>query len=171
MKLNKMILRQSLKEDIYAVAQIKVEGWKSAYQEIIEKSFLDKMSIDEEEKKIYNKYNLKDIYVAEYNKEIIGFCRIFESEKSIVENLDVRCWLKELYIKPNLKGCGIGGKLFEFIKDIYKNKGYSKLYLGCFRKNYLSRRFYEKHNGQKHGYGKLSIDNIDYETVTYLFDL
>lgn len=171
MELNKITFRQAIKEDVLFVAKIKVDGWKNAYQEIIDKAYLDKMSIDDEVEKINKKYNLKDIYVAEFNEEIIGFCRMYESEKSIIENIDVRCWLKEIYIKPNLKGCGVGGKFFEFIKDIYKNKGYTKLYLGCFRKNYLSRKFYEKNNGQKYGYGKLLIDNIDYEIVTYLFDL
>ena len=74
-KLNKIKIRNVKKEDLRAVAEIAVNGWKTAYKGIIDDDFLDNLSIEDNYKKRLNDYTENGFIVAELNNEILGFCR------------------------------------------------------------------------------------------------
>ena len=118
-----------------------------------------------------NSYSLKDVFVAELNNEVVGFCRVYDYDKSEFEDTEIDCEIREIYVRPDIKRMGIGSKLFNYILNYFKNKGKRKLYLGVFEDNFKSRKFYEKMGGTIWKNGYLEIEKIKYPIVSYLYGL
>ncbi len=171
MDLDNLIIRNATINDIDRIAKIKVDGWKNTYSNIIDSSILNNLSIEKEKESYLNKYSLNDVFVVENNEDILGFCRVYDYEESPYEDKDIDCEIREIYVRTDLKRMGIGGKLFTFILNHFKNKGKNKLYLGVFEDNYNSRKFYEKMGGSLYKKDSLTINGKDYPTVSYLYDL
>ena len=169
--LDNLIIRNATINDIKQIATIKVNGWKSAYIDIIENSYLESMSINEQITKYTNSYSLKNIFVAELNNEVVGFCRVYDYDKSEFEDKEIDCEIREIYIRPDIKRMGIGSILFKYVLDYFRNKNKKKLYLGVFENNYKSRKFYEKMGGILWQSGYLEIKENKYPTVSYLYKL
>ena len=157
--------------DINKISIIKVDDWKSAYIDIIENDYLNRMSLNEQIDKYNNSYSLKDVFVAELNNEIVGFCRVYDYNNPEFEDTEIDCEIKEIYVRPDMKRMVIGSKLFNFVLNYFKTNGKKKLYLGVFADNYKSRRFYEKMGGTLCKSGYLEINNIEYPTVSYIYKL
>ena len=142
--LDNLIIRNATINDIKQIATIKVNGWKSAYLDIIDNSYLESMSINEQVDKYTNSYSLKNVFVAVLNNEVVGFCRVYDYDKSEFEDKKIDCEIREIYIRPDIKRMGIGSILFNYVLDYFRNRNKKKLYLGVFESNYKSRKFYEK---------------------------
>lgn len=170
-KLDNIIIRNAQKNDIEQIATIKVNGWKNAYDDIVDNKYLNNMSVDREINSYNNKYSLNDIYVAELNNKVIGFCRVYDYDNSKFEDSEIDCEIREIYVRPDIKRMGIGSKLFNYVLNHFKNNYKRKLYLGVFEDNYKSRRFYEKMGGTLYKNGFLEIDGIKYPIVSYIYDL
>ena len=171
MNLDGLIIRNATKNDIEQIARIKIDGWKNAYNGIVDNSYLDNMSINEQIEKYNNRYSLKDVFVAEIESEIIAFCRVYDYDKSEFDDKEIDCEIREIYVKPDLKRMGIGSKLFDYVLTYFKGKNKKKLYLGVFEENYKSRKFYEKMGGILWKKGCLLIDQVEYPIVSYLYKL
>ena len=169
--LDNLIIRNATINDIKQIATIKVDGWKSAYLDIIDNSYLESMSINEQVDKYTNSYSLKNVFVAELNNEVVGFCRVYDYDKSEFEDKEIDCEIREIYIRPDIKRMGIGSILFNYVLDYFRNRNKKKLYLGVFESNYKSRKFYEKMGGTLWKDGYLEINGIKYPTVSYLYEL
>lgn len=141
MDLDNLNIRKANSNDIYQIVNIKVNGWQSAYVDILDSSILNNMSIDKEITSYINKYSLNDVLVAELNGEILGFCRVYDY------------------------------KLFSYVLNYFKSKEKKELYLGVFEKNYKSRKFYEKMGGILGNKDILKINNKDYPVVSYIYNL
>lgn len=169
--LDEIIIRNATINDIEKIATIKVNGWKNAYTDIIDNNYLNNMPIEKEINSYSNKYSLNDVYVAELNNEIVGFCRVYDYDKYEFEDPEIDCEIREIYVRPDIKRMGIGSKLFTYVLNYFKNKGKKKLYLGVFKDNYKSRNFYEKMGGTLWKNDFLEINGIKYPTVSYLYKL
>ena len=101
--------------DINKISIIKVDDWKSAYIDIIENDYLNRMSLNEQIDKYNNSYSLKDVFVAELNNEIVGFCRVYDYNNPEFEDTEIDCEIKEIYVRPDMKRMVIGSKLFNFV--------------------------------------------------------
>lgn len=142
-----IIVRNIEEKDIEAVVDIQIAGWKNAYKGIIEQDFLDSMNRDERIKKIKTTYKDSPFVVAEINNEIVGFCRYYYNVISKDgESYDAE--IMALYVKPDLKGNGIGKSLINYVKNDMKQHGKSKMILWCLKENCPSRKFYEKMGGK-----------------------
>lgn len=171
MNLDSLVIRNATNSDIDKISEIKVNGWKNAYIGIIDNNTLNDMTIEKEKQAYLNKYSLSDIFVAEINGDVVGFCRVYDYDKSPYEGANIDCEIREIYVSPDLKRMGIGSKLFNFILENFKNKNKKKLYLGVFEKNYNSRKFYEKMGGILENTSSLEINGNTYSIVSYLYDL
>ena len=170
MNLEELVIRNATKDDISKIVDIKVRGWKNAYEDIISEDILNNMSVEKETFSYTNKYSLSDIFVATIKEEIVGFCRVYDYDSPQYDS-DVDCEVREIYVRPDIKGKGIGSKLFEFVLDYFKNKDKFKLYLGVFEQNYKSRKFYEKMGGTLWKKDYLKIGETNYPTVSYIYEL
>ncbi len=171
MKLNNIKIRQSKLSDIESIAEIKVTGFQNAYRGIVDDKYLEDMSISEQINNLNKSYSLENIFVAEKDNEILGFCRICDYDKAVYEDEEIDCEIREIYVKPDLKRMGIGNKLFNYALHHFKQKGKKKLYLGCFRDNYNSRKFYEKMGGVSWNENKILIGGKPYQIVSYVYIL
>lgn len=167
-----ILIRNATINDAEKVAEIKIEGWQTAYRGIIDDSFLDNMNINEEIEKRRN--NIKDgvdIIVAEFNDEIVGFCLYRNYIKNPESYPNVDCEISSLYVKSSLKRKGIGTKLMQYVIHKLQNQGKTKMILGCLKENYPSRAFYEKMGGKVLKTEKITFGNKEYEEIIYEYDI
>ena len=73
------IIRNIKKQDIPEVVDIQINGWKTAYNGIVEDRYLDTMNKEEKIKKRQKDYMLNGFIIAELNNEIVGFCRYVDN--------------------------------------------------------------------------------------------
>ena len=171
MNLDNLNIRNATKDDVDQVISIKVNGWQSAYTDIIDNDVLNNMSEDKERNAYANKYSLDDVFVAEINGDIVGFCRIYDYKESPYDDKEIDCEIREIYVNTEMKRMGIGSKLFSYVLNYLKNKGKRKLYLGVFENNYKSRKFYEKMGGTLGKKASLEINGKEYPIVSYIYYL
>ena len=62
--MGKIIIRTLTAEDVLGAAEIRVNGWKSAYKGIVDDEHLDSLSIEEQTKKFEKSVN-SDNFVVE----------------------------------------------------------------------------------------------------------
>lgn len=105
MNIDNIIIRNATVDDIEQIVTIKVNGWKNAYDGIVDSSYLNTMSLDEQISK-YKNYSLKDIFVAELDNQIIGFCRVYNYDSPQYDS-EIDCEIREIYVRPDLKRMGI----------------------------------------------------------------
>ena len=170
-KLNKIKIRNVKKEDLRAVAEISVNGWKTAYKGIIDDDFLNNLSIEEKYKKRLNDYTENGFIVAELNNEIVGFCRYRSGNYYKETHPNIDCEISALYVKPEYKRKSIGRKLVNSVIDEFRENGYSKMILWCLKDNYPSRAFYEKMGGIYCGENIIERGNKEYKEVGFIYDL
>ena len=115
MELDNLVIRNASSEDIEQIVNIKIDGWQSAYIDIIDSNILNNMSKDKEMNSYINKYSLSDVFVAELNGVILGFCRVYDYKESPYDDKEIDCEIREIYVRPDIKRMGIGSKLFSFV--------------------------------------------------------
>ena len=72
--MNGIKIRRATIEDVLAISTIKIEGWQTAYKNIINEEYLKNMSIEKIIEKNKNNFERYPFIVAESNNEIVGFC-------------------------------------------------------------------------------------------------
>lgn len=165
--MNGIKIRRATIEDVGAISAIKIEGWQTAYKKIINEEYLKNMSIEKIIEKNKNNFERYPFIVAESNNEIVGFCS-YNFEKT-EENSD--CELRGIYVKSNMKRCGIGKKLINYVKREFRKANKQKMILWCFKENYPSRKFYEARGGIEGQIKNIEIGGTEYEIISYLFNL
>ena len=155
-------------DDFSAIAEIKVKGWQSTYNKIVDEAFLQKLSA-EQICEVMRENKKKDRYlIAEVGGEIVGFCRY-----RLCKGVDGHCRgaISELYVKQNRKRMGIGGLLFRYALDDLQESGCGSAELGCFSENHSALAFYRKMNGVFIGKEAVEIDGRKYAVDQYQFVL
>ena len=170
MNIKNVIIRNATQNDIYQIVKIKINGWKETYVDIIDNNYLNNISLNDQISKYTSSYSLENIFVAELNNEIVGFCRVYDYEEAQYDG-EIDCEIREIYVRSDIKRMGIGSKLFIHVLKYFKDKNKSKLYLGVFEENYKSRNFYEKMGGIFFKKDFLEIGGKQYPTVSYIYEL
>lgn len=160
------MIRTSNSNDIKQIADIKIRGWQQAYEGIVGRNYLNNMTLERQIDNYSNHYDLNNIVVAEKDNKIVGFCRF-----CFIQNSDIDCEIREIYVEPTLKRTGIGSMLFNYTKSYLKSIGNKKLAVGVFTDNRHARQFYEKMGGKISDNKIMVIDNVSYSVSTYLWDL
>ena len=92
-----IIIRNIKKQDIPKVVDIQINGWKTAYKEIIEDKYLDTMNKEEKIKKRQKDYMLNGFIIAELNDDVVGFCRYIDNNSFSTEVEGADCELLAIY--------------------------------------------------------------------------
>lgn len=166
-------IRNVKKEDIPSVVDIQIKGWQTAYKGIIEDEYLNNLSNEYEFriKKMEKNYMTNGFIVAEQNDEVVAFCRyVFNNSFSQeIENAD--CELCAIYVRPDLKHCGIGTQLFNYVINEFKNKNKSTMILWCLNDNESSKNFYTKIGGTIITERNIEIENKQYKECCFKYDI
>ncbi len=163
-----LINRSAREDDIESIAEIKVNGWQTAYCGIVDERYLGAMSA-QEQSALLKTYPLSSFIVAEKGGNVVGFCRI--SEGSLAGGATLGCEIRDIYIRWDMKRQGIGTKLFKYTVKVLNRRGYKIMSLGVFEENLGARKFYEKMGGRIKNKGVLKLSGKSYPTVEYVFDI
>ena len=167
-----IIIRNATIEDVERIADIKIEGWQTAYRGIIDDDFLDNMDREKEiEKRRNNIDNGVNIIVAELNKNVVGFCLYRNYNKNTGKYPEADCEISSLYITSKLKRNGIGKKLMKYVIELLRKEGKKQMILGCLKENYPSRAFYEKMGGKLCGESSCIRGDKEYKEVGFIYNL
>lgn len=169
--MNEVEIRKVREEDIEAIVEIKIDGWKTAYRGIIDDKYLETLNKEEKVEKMKKDYSQDGFIVAVIEGEIVGFCRYISSNQFSSEYGEIDCELCALYVKSDLKRNGIGRKLFLNVVNQFVKEKKNKMILWCLKENNAGRAFYEKMGGQVYAEKKGEIGEKEYEEVAYLYDL
>lgn len=163
------MIRKVLESDLSTVVDIQIAGWQTAYRGIIDDEFLDnldKEKILERRKKDFDKCG----FLVIEEDDILGFCRyVYDGKCS--PNYDADCEIMALYMRPDLKGRGLGSKLFKHVIDEFKSLGKKKMILWCLKDNMPSRGFYLKMGGELIGEKPITFGDKEYMEVGYVFNV
>ena len=167
--MDKMIIRTLTAADVLGAAEIRVNGWKSAYKGIIDDEHLDSLSIEEQTKKFEKCIGDDNFIVAIQDGKVEGFCR-FVYDNSFSPNVDyVDCELTAIYVHPDFKGKGIGTKLFQYVLDQFNNQNKTTMILWCLAANINSIYFYKHMGGEIKKTKLATIGNKNYEEVGIVY--
>lgn len=169
--MDEVVIRRARFEDLRSVSEIVVASWKDAYRGIVDDEYLDGLTVEENYRRRAGNFTDDGFVVAEVNGEVVAFCR-YVFENAYADRFpDVDCELCALYVKPDCKGDGIGKRLIRFVMQDFKDRGYRRMLLWCFKDNFPARVFYEKMGGVYGGTGVVSRGGKDYDEVCYVYDL
>ena len=145
-----LIIRNVKIEDIPSVVDISITGWQAAYQGIIDNQYLENLNSERDQRisKMENNYMSSGFIVAELDNQVVGFCRYVDNNNYSPTIVEADCELTVLYVKPDLKGCGIGSKLFEYVLNEFSKLNKNLMVLWCFKDNAPTIKFYEKMGGR-----------------------
>jgi aspartate/methionine/tyrosine aminotransferase/GNAT superfamily N-acetyltransferase len=155
-------------KDQEQMAHIKVDGWRSAYDNIVSSNYLNKLNYEEQTKRYIASFDeYKDlVFVAVKDEEVLGYA-CFNDLKSNKYDSE----LISLYIKPNNLNQGIGTSLFLEVAKHLLELNKTNMVVWCFKDNKSARKFYEDLGGSLVEEKNVIIDNITYEEVCYYYDL
>lgn len=159
-----MIIRQATREDVWQIAEILVEDWKTAYRGIIDNAFLDSMSVEERYQRELKRYQI--YRVATIGTEILGF-----TWNNMAGDEAADCEIVALYVRYVKRNSGIGRALFYDSMDIFRAAGKKRMIIWCLRENASARRFYEKMGGHVYQFGTHRWGDHTYDMIAYLYDL
>lgn len=166
-----IVIRNIKKEDIEAVVDIQISGWKTAYKGIVDDNTLNRMNRDEKIEIRKKDYNQNGFIVAELNKKVVGFCRYIDTNNFTKDVPDIDCELLSIYVKPELKFKGIGTKLFKSVVNEFKNKNKKKMIIWCLKDNEPSKKFYTKMGGKIIKEKIIKIEEKEYYEVGFVYNI
>ena len=163
-------IRKANEEDIDTIVNIKLDGWKKTYKNILTKEYLNSMDYIENyekfKKEITNEKSNKLNYVITKNDRVIGYCK-FE----ILKNEEYDSKIYALYMDSKYKNKGYGTILFNYVKGYLKDKGCKNMILWCIEKNYPSREFYKKRDGIEGKIIESKIGSEKINEISYIYEL
>lgn len=146
-----MLVRTAQLADAEKIAEISVNGWRTAYKNIVPDSYLAEISYQDRLEKwcqvleeIKAGDNSRIVLVAENAQQVAGYIC---GGKSREDDLPFDAELYAIYIDPEQKQKGIGSKLFFALVKWLIDKNYQSMFCRVLDKN-PSRKFYEKLGGQ-----------------------
>ncbi len=161
------MIRNAVKEDSIVLSSLIVRGWKAAYRGLIDDNFLDNMdeedSIDRWKSMIESQNEKSQIKIYEEDGKILGVIKYGEPKDTMNGRFNAE--IQILYVEPNMKGKGIGTKLFKVAKDYFLKNNMNDLIIWCLKGNQKSIRFYEKMGGEIAFSRKDVVHKIEVEEV------
>lgn len=134
--------------DADALARLHVESWRSAYRGILPDVFLDG-PLEEDRLRLWRERAALPsdqrplVLTARLDAALVGFACVFPGADGRWGAL-----LDNLHVSPELRGQGIGARLFEMARRRpYPAGTNGRLYLWVLEANADARRFYERHGG------------------------
>lgn len=166
-----MIIRPLAEKDLLAVSKIKIEGWQTAYKNIIADEYLNSLNINEHVKKFKQFVGNDNFLVALIDDKVVGFCRFVDNNSFSPNIADIDCELTAIYVRPDLKRQGIGTEMFNYVIDKFKIQHKKKMILWCLKDNIDSINFYKHIGGEIRESSIKEIGDKNYELAGIVYDL
>lgn len=158
------------KSDAYSYAHILNQSWKDTYGKYISYEHIDyEFNID----KLINNFDsyIKntdfELYMIEYNNEIVGVLELGCPDENYKENMEGIGELRTIHIKKDFQGLGIGTKAEEFTCNRLKELGYKFCCLWVKKQNTKAINFHEKNGYIKTHY---TCDNPSDKAPSFIME-
>lgn len=158
-------------DDVEGIIDVKIRGWKAAYQGIISNEYLDKMKEEQFEERLRMYFHDCNRIVYQEKEKILGFCMYGERQNQKEGYLDYDGEICALYVDPEYKRKGIGRQLLQYALSDLKENGKHKVILWCLDKNIPSRNFYKAMGGKELGSKVLFLNEDPYLEVSFGYEL
>ncbi len=140
-------IRRAENNDAKDYATILNQSWKDTYKGYVSYEHIDKeFNIDNLVKnfKEYIKDNSFELYMIEYDNEVVGILELGEPEDIYKSDMSGMGEIRTLHIKKDYHHKGIGKYANQFAIDRLKELGYKKCCCWIKKQNYNSIKFHEK---------------------------
>lgn len=162
-------IRKSEFKDQRQMEEIKVDGWKNAYDLIISSDYLNSLNYEEQTKRYEASFEeYKDlVLVAVRGEEVLGYACY-----STTPNIDdFQSELVSLYIKPSEIGRGIGTSLFMETCKKLRELNKKNMLVWCLTANENAIKFYKKLGGEIVKTKDAKIGDKNYTEYGFCFKL
>lgn len=163
------MIRRANYEDSKAIANISVEEWKNTYQNIVNKKYLDHLSIEEKAQKYEEEMKENVEYlVCEEEGKIVGYIK-YGAIRDELPPYDSEVYA--IYVQKEKQNQAFGTNLLEAAKENLRKQGYRRMLTWCLEENTIGRNFYEAKKGKKITKRSIPIGEENYIEVAYGYEL
>jgi|GEM_PF-1140136 len=162
-------IKNATLDNLQEIAEVSVLCWRESYKDIIEKKYLDNLSIEEKFIEISTRFDQSKGYtiIALVGNKIVGFC---DFNKSSFPELS-KGEIYTLYVIEKYQGCGIGKNLVKKAAEQLQIKDLIPFIAVAFEKNEKAAMFYKKLGFKNIRSIDSKIDNKLYKEIIYLNNL
>ncbi len=143
-----MTHRLATEADARAIAELHLASWRSAYAPFLPPGVLAALELDPHAVEWRRRVGVPDVRIDLDEKEgaLIAFCAHGPSgDEDAKARPHPQTWeIKNLHVRPDLRGSGAGGRLFDLSLRHAHEVGAATLTLWVVEGNAAARRFYEK---------------------------
>ena len=133
--------------DAYAIADIHVRGWQSAYAGHLDGTWLASLTAEAWSRswhpRLADPARIAPL-IAEVDARVVGFASVGPVDEAFPMTPDY-AELYTLYVDPDFYSRGVGSTLLKASEDVLLATGYKRALLWCYEFNHGARRFYERH--------------------------
>jgi ribosomal protein S18 acetylase RimI-like enzyme len=167
-------IRRAEVNDALQIAKVHVSTWQFAYRGQMPDAFLNSLSVENRAKfwkeTLSIPTNFAEVWVAEENKKLIGFCSVGISRDH--DRKPETGEIYAIYVDSNSMGKGVGSNLMEKGIETLKAKGFKEATLWVLDTNEKTRRFYQSKGWKEDGAKKTEPqDGFDLNEVRYRITL
>jgi GNAT superfamily N-acetyltransferase len=141
-------LRLATEADARAIAELHLASWRSAYAPFLPAGVLDALELEPHVVEWRRRVGVPEVRIEleERDGTLIAFCAHGPSGDEDAKAHPVpRTWeIKNLHVRPDLRGTGSGGRLFDLSVMHARRVGASTLTLWVVEGNASAWRFYER---------------------------
>jgi GNAT superfamily N-acetyltransferase len=160
------LIRLATEDDAPAIAEIHVEGWQAAYRHIFPPEAFENRNVATREREfrdfLSNPGPEDRIWVAELEGGVAGFAY---TRAGLDTGIALGGELKLFYVRPELRGSGVGLPLFEHAIADLEARGLQP-YLYTLRDNAAARAWYERRGWRHDGAESPWSDRGEYPEIT-----
>lgn len=164
-----MDIRFATISDAEGIAKVHVDSWRTTYDNIIPKEFLQKLSYDQRtelwKRNISNEEEAIFVATTSLGK-IVGFASCGKRKSNNVENSGD---LTSIYLLAEFQGMGIGKKLLKQVFLKFKELRFDRIFVEVLEDN-NTRYFYENYGAKLIKSEKITIGGAQLNLLTYEWD-
>jgi len=139
---NKILIRSASEKDVSAIFSLIKE--LAEYEKLADQVVT---SEDELKRALFCENNFVEILIAEYEGQIVGQALFFKNFSTFLGKPGI--YLEDLYVKPEIRGKGIGKALLDRIISLAKERNYGRVEWAVLDWNESAIEFYEKIGAKK----------------------
>jgi ribosomal protein S18 acetylase RimI-like enzyme len=147
-------VRLATKEDVHAIATVRVETWRAAYPGLIDQVVLDRMDVDREAARraeLWDQYHSDPRgaeVIAEVEGELAGWAVV---GPSLDDDLPEDGHVYAIYALPAFWSAGVGHALMLDAEARLRGAGFESAHLWVLEGNERAAAFYERHGWHEDG--------------------
>ncbi|MDI5967184.1 GNAT family N-acetyltransferase [Streptomyces sp. SL13] len=172
-------IRLMTEADIPAVAEVRVSGWQFAYQDLVPRSYLDRMDPDTDAERLrarleYPDPRVEDVVAEDEDGTVVGWSCVgpYRLDETDGGAFDDDGELFAIYLRPASIGRGVGRTLIVDAIRRATAQGFPALRVWVLEGNARARRFYERAGfAPDGGREPFTVDGVAVPEVRYMLRL